>query len=133
GVHALINETTLEMHYHRPLVDLFRATLGLGKAGSLNYYKYSPQRECFIGFDQAYAATELPENLFFQQLQAAAVTDYKLGDQFLGYFLQFKVVHVRNKRSRYTPPAITSSPHYKVVLDTTKNLRTGVSQHELLY
>lgn len=25
-----INETVLEMHFHRPLLDLFRTTLGLG-------------------------------------------------------------------------------------------------------
>lgn len=59
-----MNETVLEMHYHRPLMDLFRAVFGLG-AGGINFYKYSPQRECFVGFDQAYARTELSEQELF--------------------------------------------------------------------
>src|SRR5206468_65182 len=49
------------------------------------------------------------------------------------YFLQFKVVQVIRKNGIYTPPAVTNSPHYRSELDTTKNKRTGVSQHELLY
>lgn len=130
----MINEATLEMHYHKPLMDLFRETFGLGKTGALNFYKYSPQKECFVGFDQAYGATDLTENEFFSYLSAAASNaDYKLGDVFLGYFLQFKVVKQRRRRSRHTPACIKNIPHFKSDLDTRRNLRSGVSQHELLY
>ncbi len=34
---------------------------------------------------------------------------------------------------RHTPPQVTSRPHYRVSLDTQKNVKTGFSQHELLY
>ena len=59
------------MHYHKPLMDAFRDTLGLGDTGALNFYKYSPQKECFVGFDQAYASSDLSEAEFFNQLQNA--------------------------------------------------------------
>lgn len=130
----MITETTLEMHFHNALMELFRSTYGLGIGGNLNFYKYSPQKECFVGFDQAYGASDLDEEQFYQQLKtAAASVNYSIGDTFLGYFLQYKVVHVRHKRSRYTPAEIRNTPHYKANLDTTKNRRSGVSQHELLY
>lgn len=128
-----INETTLEMHFHNPLIKLFKETLGLGE-GKLNFYKYSPQRECFVGFDQAYVRSELSDDQLFRQLRDSAMTDgYNLGNFFVGYFLQFKVVKEMQRRVRLTPPQITSRPHYRVSLDTKKNVNTGFSQHELLY
>jgi hypothetical protein len=131
----LITETVLEMHYHKPLMDLFRSTFGLGNTGSINFYKYSPQRECFIGFDQAYARTELSEEAFFRMLRnSAASSDYRLEDKFVGYFLQFKVVKEKQKRNKkYTPTSIVNRPHYRVDLETKRDLNTGLSQHELLY
>lgn len=130
----MITETVLEMHYHKPLMDLFRETFGLGQTGSINFFKYSPQRECFIGFDQAYVKTELSEAEFFRMLRdAAASKNYHLGDKFVGYFLQYKIVKEMQIRKKYTPPSIVSRPHYRAGLDTTKNINTGLSQHELLY
>ncbi|MFL6197616.1 MAG: hypothetical protein ACJ76J_00420 [Thermoanaerobaculia bacterium] len=130
----MITETVLEMHFHKPLMDLFRDTFGLGLTGSINFYKYSPQRECFIGFDQAYAKTELSEEAFFELLRDAAMSSgYRVSDTFLGYFLQFKIVKEMQVRKRYAPPNMTNRPHYRVSLDTTKNINTGLSQHELLY
>lgn len=128
-----INETVLEMHFHKPLLDLFRDTVGLGN-GYFNFYKYSPQKECFIGFDQAFIQTDLTEDQLFHELQYSATQNgYNLSNFFFGYFLQYKVVRVINNRSRHTPHQITSTPHYRVSLDTKKNTRTGLSQHELLY
>jgi hypothetical protein len=129
-----ITETVLEMHYHRPLMDLFRQTYGLGATGKLNFYKYSPQREVFLGFDQAFAMTELSDTEFFSQMQSSAMNDgYKLSSRFIAYFLQFKVVSELQKRQKKTPSQIRSKPHYRASLDTTKNDKTGFSQHELLY
>jgi hypothetical protein len=129
----MITETVLEMHYHKPLMDLFRSTFGIG-GGGINFYKYSPQRECFVGFDQAYVKTDLSLGAFFQMLRAAATTrNYALSDTFFGYFLQFKVVKEMHQRKKYTPPTIRNRPHFRVSIDTTKNLATGLSQHELLY
>lgn len=129
-----ITETVLEMHYHRPVMELIRDTYGLGATGNFNFYKYSPQREAFLGFDQAYAMTELSDEKFFERMSAAAMNDeYRLSSRFLAYFLQFKVVSEMKKRMKHTPAQITSRPHYRAALDTTKNDRTGFSQHELLY
>jgi len=128
-----LTETTLEMHYHRPLMEAFRATLGVGKAGQVNFYKYSPQREMFIGFDQAYARSELSPQAFLALLRDIASGHSTLPDKFVGYFLQFKVVSQMTKRSKYTPSTITAKPHYRAELETTRNARTGASQHELLF
>jgi hypothetical protein len=129
-----INETVLEMHFHKPLMDLFRSTFGLGGISGVNFYKYSPQRECFIGFDQAYVKTDLSEDDFFDILKHNSMTNnYQLNDIFIGYFLQFKVVKEMQVFKKYTPSEITNRPHYRVTLDTTKNINTNLSQHELLY
>lgn len=128
-----INETVLEMHFHSALLDVFRTTLGLGP-GAFNFYKYSPQRECFVGFDQAFVQTDLSEEALFQRLRLSAMTaGYQLSNFFVGYFLQYKVVKIMQKRMRHTPRVITNKPHQRVALDTTKNIKTGFSQHELLY
>ena len=130
----MITETVLEMHYHRPLMDLFRSTFGLGSTGDINFYKYSPQRECFVGFDQAYVKSQLSQEEFFKMLRdSAATSGYRLKDKFIGYFLQFKVVKELHVRRKYTPTGIVGKPHYRVKLDTTKNINTGLSQHELLH
>jgi hypothetical protein len=129
-----INETVLEMHFHKPLMDLFRETFGVEKVGKVNFYKYSPQKEVFIGFDQAYAMTELSDIEFFQMLkESAANASYKLPKKFLAYFLQFKVVRQMVNIQKHTPKNISAKPHYRSTLDTKKNQTTGFSQHELLY
>lgn len=130
----MITETVLEMHYHRPIMDLIRSVLGLGEPDGVNFYKYSPQREAFIGFDQAYVTTDLSEEDFFAVLRNASMTNnYQLDAKYIGFFLQFKVVKQMQARTRYTPPQIANRPYYRVSLDTTKNVNTGVSQHELLF
>jgi len=128
-----INETVLEMHYHKPLMDFFREAIGLGKRG-VNFYKYSPQKEVFVGFDQAYAMTELSDDAFFEMLKESSTkADYKLPKKFLAVFLQFKVVKAMSNIQKITPPGITNKPHYRSKLDTAKNQNTGFSQHELLF
>lgn len=122
------------MHYHKALMDLMRSMFGLGTSGGVNFYKYSPQKEAFIGFDQAYVTTDLSEDDFFTVLRNASMSNsYQLDSKYVGFFLQFKVVKQMQSRTRYTPSVITNRPHYRVSLDTTRNINTGVSQHELLY
>ena len=128
-----INETVLEMHFHHSILELFRNTLGLGN-GTFNFYKYSPQRECFVGFDQAFVKTDLSPDELFRELRNSAINNrYSLSNFFIGLFLQYKVVKEMVRRSRVTPPQIRNSPYYRVSLDTKKNINTGVSQHELLF
>lgn len=130
----VISETVLEMHYHQPLMELIRDTYGVGPTGKFNFFKYTPQKEVFLGFDQAYAMTEISDADFFAQLKAGSMEDgYKLKQTFVAYFLQFKVVSELQKNQKKNPPQITSKPYYRATLDTTKNDNTGFSQHELLY
>jgi hypothetical protein len=122
------------MHFHKPLMDLFRQKFGLGNGGKINFYKYSPQKEVFVGFDQAYAMTELSDDDFFQMLKESATTkSYKLPKTFVAYFLQFKVVKKMTTIRKQTPEGISTKPHYRSTLDTTRNQKTGFSQHELLH
>jgi hypothetical protein len=129
-----LNETVFEMHFHRPLIDLFRRECGLGKNKDINFCKYSPQKEVFIGFDQAYAMSEKNDDEFYQELREAAMNrGYRLRTTYIAYFLQFKVVSRLMRRYAKTPPQISSNPHFRSALDTTRNERTGFSQHELLF
>jgi len=131
-----ITETVLEMHYHKALMDLFRTTFGLGGQGELNFYKYSPQNETFVGFDQAYVKTDLGSAQFLSMMRDRAMNhqyQFHPDDCFMGYFLQFKVVHPMQVQNRHTPTAVTSIPHYRVSLDTHRKMKTGLSQHELLF
>jgi hypothetical protein len=126
-------KAVLEMHFHSALLDVIRANLGLGNGG-LNFYKFSPQKECFVGFDQAFVRTDLsPDQLFGNLKESAEKRGYSLGGFFFGFFLQYKVVRIMQKRSRHTPASISQTQHLRVPLETRKNTNSGFSQHELLY
>jgi len=120
-----MNETVFEMHFHNAMMELIRSTLGLGQ-GRFNFYKYSPQKESFVGFDQAYIRTDLNEQELFNQLKNDAINNgYNLSNFFIGLFLQYKVVKKMQKRTRTTPSGITANPYFRVSVDTQKNDRTG--------
>ena len=128
-----INEATLEMHFHAALMDLFRETFGLGPTGSIEFFKYSPQLEKFIGFDQAYVKTEMSGDELYDELESAASHNgYRLSRSIYGYFLQFKVVRHRVKTSKSKPTGFTT-PYYISELTTQRKRTNDPSQHELLY
>jgi hypothetical protein len=128
-----ITEATLEMHFHAALMSLFRETYGLGPTGSIEFFKYSPQLEKFVGFDQAYVRTEMTEAQLFKELQEAAGNSaYKLKRVVVGYFLQFKVVKHLVNRSRSMPVGF-SAPYYRSDLETHRKTANEPSQHELLF
>lgn len=130
---AYINEATLEMHFHSALMDLFRETYGLAPTGTIQFFKYSPQLERFVGFDQAYVRTELSEFELLQELRAAAVTNrYQLRKRICGYFLQFKVLKPMRRASRARPAGLTV-PYFRSDLSTQRKKANHPSQHELLY
>ena len=128
-----VNEATLEMHFHSALMDLFRSTYGLGPTGSIEFFKYSPGLERFVGFDQAYVRTELSEEELHRELcEAAMNTGYVLSRRLFGYFLQFKVVKKMRRRSKGIPSDF-SAPYFRVDLSTNRKRTNHPSQHELLY
>jgi hypothetical protein len=127
-----ITETTLEMHFHRPLMEAIKACYGVGPNGHFSFYKYSPQKEKFIGFDQAYVRTELDDDKFYAEIEKAA-SGQPTAKKYAGYFLQFKVVEERTKRLKSIPTAISSTPpFYGVKLSTRRDGDGNLSQHELL-
>lgn len=69
-----VTETVLEMHFHSELMTTIRGTLGLAPKGSMNFFKYSPQNETFVGFDQAYVKTTLTADEFLRMLRDSAST-----------------------------------------------------------
>lgn len=114
-------------------MDLFRSTYGLGPTGSIEFFKYSPQLERFVGFDQAYVRTELGEEELYRELREAAVnTGYMLSRRLYGYFLQFKVVNQIQRRSRGIPSGFIP-PYLRVDLSTNRKRTNHPSQHELLH
>jgi hypothetical protein len=128
-----ITEATLEMHFHAALMGLFRDTFGLGKTGKIEFFKYSPQLEKFVGFDQAYVQTEMSEAELFAELQEAATgSSYRLKRVLVGYFLQFKVVKQLTKKSQAMPTGFTT-PYYRVAIETQRKVANDPSQHELLF
>lgn len=129
-----ISETVLEMHYHQALMELFRSVFGVGPSGNISFYKYSPQKECFVGFDQAWLMTDVSDQKLFDDLSKAAQGNkYQLNERYVGYFLQYKVVHLLSRRHRKNPPPVGSLPYGRVNISSQANFRTGKSQHELLF
>lgn len=125
----MITEALLEMHFFRPLVNLFKTTFG-AKVNRL--IKPSPSGEAWVGFDQGWASTTLTTEQLFEELKkgvqnkSGAVAGF-----YLGYFLQFKVVERRIKGSRYKPLQY-SVPYFRSELSLKPNQTTGLSQHETL-
>lgn len=129
-----INETVLEMHYHAEVLALIKKTLGLGPKAAFNFYKYSPQREKFVGFDQAFVMSQDHDDALFKALKSAAQSSsYNMGPKFVGLFLQYKVVQLMQRRSKKNPPPVPSSPFYRANLYTSRSSENEKSQHELLY
>lgn len=128
-----INETVLEMHFHRALMDAFRSTLGVGATG-VTFFKYSPQKECFVGFDQAWIMQPVSDDQLYVDLKTAAQQNsYQLGAKYTGYFLQYKVVKRMVRRWKTHPLPTIGVPFGRVTLSTQANPNTGLSQHELLF
>jgi len=129
-----INETVLEMHFHRALMTLVKKKLGLGEGAQFNFYKYSPQLEKFVGFDQAFVMSQLSDRDLFKLLKEASQhSNYAVTPTVVGIFLQFKVVQRMDRRYRKNPPPVTSSPYFRVPLYTARKSSSDKSQHELLY
>jgi hypothetical protein len=122
-----INETLLEMIYFFPIKEALSSVFG-NKINAI--YKPSPQKEAWLGFDQAWVNNEISENEFYKLIQ-----DKSKDIKFLAYILQFKVVerisYVSKKRSFYVPNCYTNE-YFRVPLKTEPSKTAPISQHELL-
>lgn len=125
----MIGETLLEMHFHAPLIDLFEQTFG---TMFLRIIKPSPNRECWVGFDQGWFRSDLSEKQLYDELKSTLkVNGQEVEKLYLAYFFQFKIVHELNRKSKLMSENY-STPYYRSELDLTPNNNTGISQHETL-
>ena len=127
-----ITEALTEMHFYRPLFDLFEAHYG---RQVLRVLKPSQNREAFLGFDLAWVQTteagatvagvqqDLQDFIHKATPNAPSV--------FLGYFLQFKVVDEITRKSKAVPPGF-QTPYLRSELSMHPNKESGISQHETL-
>lgn len=124
-----IAEALLEMHFHAALVKYFSRQYG---ARALRVFKPSPQKEAWLGFDQAWVKTSMDDRQLESEIkQAIRSGSTSINRFYLGYFLQFKKVEVKSRSSRYTPSTIIA-PYLRSEIDLQPNRHTGLSQHETL-
>ena len=128
-MHNPITEALLEMHFHQSMVDLFSSTYGLNY---LSLYKPSPQREAWVGFDQAWVRSEFSYDDFLRRLSDQIASPNPLIETFyLAYFFQFKSVEKIIKNSTLKP-ANYSTPYYRSKISTQPNKYSMLSQHDTL-
>jgi hypothetical protein len=120
------------MHFHSAIQSSIRDTIGLGKTGAVTFYKYSTRIEKFIGFDQAYVRSELSPQELKSVLESMIRNPNGNGDKKVsGYFLQFKVVEKKQKKSVTMPPGF-NTPYLRSKLATRRDARDRYSQHQVL-
>ena len=125
----IVTEALIEMHFHSALVQKFQTDYG---ANFLKLLKPSPQQEAWVGFDQSWALTSLSTGELFQELRTAIRKNKtRISNFYFGYFLQFKPVEKRVRRTNSTPSHY-STPYFNSRLSLQPNKTTGLSQHETL-
>jgi hypothetical protein len=125
----IITEALLEMHFHAALVQYFQSIYG---SNFLKLLKPSPQQEAWVGFDQSWASTSLTTRQLFEELRTAIQEKRRnISNFYFGYFLQFKAVEKKVRRSRLMP-AQYNTPYFRSQLSLQPNRSTGLSQHETL-
>jgi hypothetical protein len=122
-------ESLLEMHFHSALIAYYAKKF---KGKFIRLYKPVPQKEAWVGFDQAWTSSDLSESELFNNLKAAIGSSTSSIKKFyLGEFLQFKVIETISRKSTRTPVGF-STPYLRSELSLTPNKHTGISQHETL-
>lgn len=124
-----IPESLLEMHHHSALVAHYAALYG---AKVMKLYKPVPQKEAWVGFDQAWTRTDLTQAQLHDALVSAVQVGGKsIGKFYVGEFLQFKVMDRKIRASKVMPSGF-STPYIRTELSLAPNKLTGISQHETL-
>lgn len=125
-----MNESLLEMVYFFPIKEAFNSILGK-KVNAI--YKPSPQKEAWLGFDQAWTTDEVSEEKFYDIIKNKTPTS-----RFITYIMQFKVVeqqkHYNKKERIFTVPShyVEGEIYYRSLLKTEPIKSSTTSQHELL-
>jgi hypothetical protein len=124
-----VTEALLEMYYFQAIRDHFTSVFG---ARVLRILKPSQRQEGWVGFDQGWVRTELSNEQFCSELATALASGSSgLSRFYFGFFLQFKIVEIMNRRSRYSPPGFVAD-YFRSELDLTRSQESGTIQHHLL-
>jgi hypothetical protein len=125
----IVTEALLEMYYFQAIRDHFASVFG---ARVFRILKPSQRQEGWVGFDQGWVLTELSNEQFYSELETALPSgSTSLSRFYFGFFLQFKVVEIMNRRSRYSPRGFTAD-YFRSELDLTRSKESGAIQHHLL-
>jgi hypothetical protein len=125
----MLNEALLEMFFFPALMSHFQSRYG---ASHVRLLKPSTRREVWVGFDQGWVVTDRSEEELFEDIRVAVKSSSEEVEHlFLGFFLQFKVVHQRTRRSLSTPKSI-SPRYFQAAIDLEPSKVTALSQHETL-
>lgn len=117
------------MFYFAELRRHFQALYG---KATVRLLKPSTTRDVWLGFDQGWIISDAPESDLFADLQSSVTHgSTTVRRMYLGFFLQFKQVTERSRRSKNTPKGVWPTYH-EVLLDLVPSGTTGMSQHETL-
>lgn len=124
-----VTETLLEMYYFPAIRDLIASIFGVRV---LRLLKPSRRREGWVGFDQGWVRTDLTtDDLYTELSDALQNSALSVPRLYFGFFLQFKIVEIMRRISKYTPPNIFAD-YYRSELDLTRSSESGAIQHHLL-
>lgn len=125
----IINEALLEMYFLQALVDYYSKQYGVKY---LRLLKPSTQKEVWVGFDQGWVNTSVDTDELYNELKEAIKTKNNTAKSlYLGFFLQFKMVHKITRKSKLMPNGY-NTPYYRSELSLKPNDKTRLSQHETL-
>ncbi|EPY7708302.1 hypothetical protein ACN1JM_000343 [Bacillus pacificus] len=138
-----IPEALLEMYYFHPLKEAIESVLGK-KINRI--YKPSPQKEAWLGFDQAWVNNQISEEDFYnmikERVDKKSKPPYKYNKYtYIAFLLQFKVVEkkqgiMRSWKGRdlsFWIPSKYTPPYYRSLLKTEPSKKAEYAQHDLLY
>jgi hypothetical protein len=125
-----LDEALLEMHFFSSVVAHFSSAYG---AHFLKLIKPSRQNEAFVGFDQGWVCSTKSADEVFSDLKSSVQSSgaSTINHFYLGFFLQYKVVHQITKVGKYKPNNYVT-PYFRCELDLKPNKTTKISQHETL-
>ncbi len=125
----MLTEALLEMYFFSELRNLFEH---VHNRRVLRVLKPSAQREAWVGFDHGWVDTTLTDAQLLESLaNEARRPTGQVESVFLGFFLQFKVVHRMSKRSKHCPDGF-HAPYFRASVSLDLNPTTGLSQHATL-
>lgn len=128
---ARIVEALLEALFFQPLRELFDEWAKDRGMKLLRIFKPSQQDEKFLGFDYAWASSEVGYRQYISDL-SKAIRAGSSSVLYFGFFLQYKVGEPVLRLSAHPSLKSHKLPMCRFALDTIRDKKGNLSQHELL-